>query len=574
MRFLFVILTDSCICREEERLTKLVQQREELLKMGVSDDLLLSEAPYLHPVKIKNPDQIPSQELDTRGVWRMAGSAIIGDSVEDVRLSIDKATEFAKLSIVSRKENDHLHEIEQIIADTRTEVGLAGMPVGGGRGPWGGSLTVERSPAAPQYFALKDWAAAAADRCVVVLMILPDHPCADGPIQDMLDGYGVPYTGSPKIAADLCNERPELLRSLTDAVNYDGSIISAPPAHSISALELRATCQSQESADDFFSRLFGQWENKTLVIRPARGSGLGALKMTNGYELMLYNYAVQNWMETIDESYTNLEQEDIRMPLPPPTQFVIEPFLMAKPINTISNEENVETEVFEDPSLGKLTWPSTDSWLEVRGCLLGGLGSMRCLSLTTPVVRKNLDDDIESVFDVTPPPESILSQETANDTMLRLQLVGDRLGLSGAAEITLLVNTKTGEIVVNEVNVHPDISIHGLLIKQAALLSPPMSHVEVLRELLKEAMSRGEEPFEGDSIENGSLYSTDEFSASVNSLLDAPDAPNPTQNYFGDPYLKVEEGYQYGFEGFSEEAEDSDDGDGDEDFFDSGSDSD
>ena len=45
------------------------------------------------------------------------------------------------------------------------------------------------------------------------------------------------------------------------------------------------------------------------------------------------------------------------------------------------------------------------------------------------------------------------------------------------------------------------------------------------------------------------MYPVDEFSASLGGILDAPDAPNPTQNYFGDPYLKVEDGYQTGFEG-------------------------
>ena len=132
--------------------------------------------------------------------------------------------------------------------------------------------------------------------------------------------------------------------------------------------------------------------------------------------------------------------------------------------------------------------------------------------------------------------------------MLRLQLVSDRLGLSGAATISLLVNAQTGEIVINDVDVHPDISPSGLLMRQAALLSPPMSHVEVLRDLLKEAMSRGEMSFENEAAD-AAMYPVDEFSASLGGILDAPDAPNPTQNYFGDPYLKVEDGYQTGFEG-------------------------
>jgi hypothetical protein len=75
-------------------------------------------------------------------------------------------------------------------------------------------------------------------------------------------------------------------------------------------------------------------------------------------------------------------------------------------------------------------------------------------------------------------------------------------------------------------------------------------------------MSRGEDAFDGEGAEQA-MYSADEFSASMGGVLDAPDAPNPTQNYFGDPYLKVEDGYQYGFDGFqpagSEDDEDEED---------------
>jgi hypothetical protein len=96
-----------------------------------------------------------------------------------------------------------------------------------------------------------------------------------------------------------------------------------------------------------------------------------------------------------------------------------------------------------------------------------------------------------------------------------------------------------------------------------------MSHVEVLRELLKESMSRGEESLDADaSLDAGTaLYPIDEFSASMTGILDAPDAPNPTQNYFGDPYLKVEDGYQYGFEGLDQQPS-SDEEDDDEDVLD------
>ena len=546
-------------CREEDRLSRLVEIREDLLKAGASDDMLFHELPYLFPTNIKNPTPTPPQDVENRGIWRLAGSSIVRDTVPDMRFNIDVALESQKTAVISRKDGDHIHEREKVVFQTKEELKLAGVPVDTGRAPWGGSLSDERIPTSPQYMNLKDWVTAASERCVVILMCVPGHPSAYGPLQELFDSNGVPYTGPSKLAADLCHDRPELLRNLTDAINYDGSIISAPPAHSISALELRATCQSRDSAEEFFSRLFGQWENKMMVIRPARECGMGILRLKSGLDLMLYNQAIQNCWDTICAEQSPTISQDVRMPLPAPTQFVIEPLLVATQIQIVSNgHENRSAGFRDDPKIGHICWPSEDSWLEIRGCLLGGTGTMRCLGLSTTIVQLSEEGEVTASFDASPP-TSLLSEETARDTMLRLQLVADRLGLSGAAEICLLVNTGTGEIIVQDVNVHPDVSPNGLLVKQAALMSQPMSHIEVLRELLKEAMSRGEDSMDAEGFDT--LYPAEEFSASMGSLLDAPDAPNPTQNYFGDPYLKVEEGYQYGFEGYAGVTEDDDDSD-------------
>ena len=547
--------------RNDERLKKLVSLREDVLKSGATDEFLFAEMPYLHPAHIKHPDPLPPQDLNGRGVWRLAGSNIVRDSVEDMRCSIDRIANSSRLTTVSRKPGDDLHKMEQIIDATKSSFDDNEISTEGYRAPWGGSLSVEGNPGVPRYLSLKDWVVAASEKCAVILMVLPGHPSAYGPIQELMDEVGVPYTGPSNVAAGLCLDRPELLRSLTDAVNYDGSIISAPPAHSISALELRATCQTEETANEFFSRLFGAWEDKMMVIRPATDYGLGMLRMKSGKDLMLYNHAVQNWLEFIDADDTTVEGADIRMPLPPPTQFVIEPYLAAEPVQ-ISQGGSPDQTIIQDKLYGPICWPTQDNWLEAKGCLLGGAGTMRCLGLSTSVVQVTNDVLAGPFFDLTPPPPSILSEEVTSDTMLRLQLVSDRLGLSGAAEISLLINAETGEIVITEVDVHPDISANGLLMRQAAQQSPPMSHVEVMRELLKEAMSRGEDAFDGDGAEQA-MYSADEFSASMGGVLDAPDAPNPTQNYFGDPYLKVEDGYQYGFDGFqpagSEDDEDEED---------------
>ncbi|KAL6779885.1 hypothetical protein ACKKBG_A14150 [Auxenochlorella protothecoides x Auxenochlorella symbiontica] len=206
------------------------------------------------------------------------------------------------------------------------------------------------------------------------------------------------------------------------------------------------------------------------------------------------------------------------------------------------------------PAARFVHWPPGEpSWVAVRACLVGGAGHMVCLGPTADVLEvaprpaglpratrealthvsrlaaeearaaaralgnaaaevADLEDgadaeaaDVEASSDeeeeaatvvgcyqFTPPPERWVSGEAAAQARLRLQLVAGRLGLSGAASMEAFVHTATGEVVVTEVDPLPDLSLGGLLMKQAAAGVPqPLTPAQVWREVVRAAQQGG-----------------------------------------------------------------------------------
>lgn len=501
-RVIIDLFTLLFVCSEADRRRTLLQRRLDLLKIGATDDNLLEDCPEFHPTRIKHPTPPDAEDLGWRGVWRLGSTHVVKTNVSDLKEGCEEVLQAGTTAWLNRQPNDVIHRQQTLLTAAKKELELAGL-VPGGPAPWGGYL--ERS-GLPEYSFLKDWVIAAQEQCVVVLLALPGHPIVQGSLQRLLESHQVPFTGPASIGAELCADRPELLRMLGNE----------PPFHSLSLPELAAKCESEASADDFHSRLFGGWEGKILSIRPARAcGGLGVMHAASGRDLQIYYAAIREWADVIPAELLEGEDQDVRMPVPPPTQFIIEPASKSVWLtlrtdaevgaggnaSAVAEEQSLPAGRAMDPLAAHLTWPPKDPedrWLEVKACLLGSAGSMRTLSLTATVLQTQRnaetgDDEVVGSFELTPIPPTILHPDKALEAKLRLQQIADTAGLSGAAQITALVDTSKDEVcevIVREVEPHPALTPEGLLMRQAAAAPSPLSPTEVLRELLKVGMSR------------------------------------------------------------------------------------
>ena len=69
---------------------------------------------------------------------------------------------------------------------------------------------------------------------------------------------------------------------------------------------------------------------------------------------------------------------------------------------------------------------------------------------------------------LTPPPEELISVEAVQEARVRVQLVADRLALSGAARIDTFMHAISGDIVVVEVAAVPDFSLGSPIMQQVS----------------------------------------------------------------------------------------------------------
>jgi hypothetical protein len=56
--------------------------------------------------------------------------------------------------------------------------------------------------------------------------------------------------------------------------------------------------------------------------------------------------------------------------------------------------------------------------------------------------------------------------EAVSSARVRLEIVADRLGLSGAAEVWAYMHAETGELVISDVSTTPDLSPGALIFRQ------------------------------------------------------------------------------------------------------------
>lgn len=246
---------------------------------------------------------------------------------------------------------------------------------------------------------------------------------------------------------------------------------------------------------------------------------------------MAYALACSEWEGTIPASLLSVHGADVEMPVPPPSQFVVEPHVTTEPVQLWRGPDGGVLPPAAPGGEGLaalLHWPAgQNQWLQVAACLLGEPGRMRCLGPTVQVAEvgkgrrppgtaaaalaalhaeisadpsaaaqaeeeegaqgdgeaheeaaaaaagsgEDAGEEEEAgellgSFDLTPPPAGLVMPEAVQTARLRLQMVADRLGISGAAQVDAFMHATTGELVVTGVTALPDLAPGALLFRQ------------------------------------------------------------------------------------------------------------
>ncbi|KAL4445330.1 hypothetical protein ABPG77_011155 [Micractinium sp. CCAP 211/92] len=535
---------------DEERRRRLLDRRLELLQLGVPEDWILREEEHFDLSRIRYPPASQS-ELLNHGVWRLSDSGLLRGEVEDLQSACETVLATANASLATLEERGGDIAGAQLSV-ARQELQLAGVQLDGSAWGSGGSPAEQVKPA--EYSWLRDFVDQAADVGAMVLLALGDQPAAHGPLQRLLEERGIPYTGSAHVAVETCADKPTLMEQLLD---LEASGISTAPQQKISLPELSAQCDSEASAGRLFEQLRSALGAGTgaLAIKPASASsGLGVMRVASGRDLMVYAQAVESWVDVIPGEVLS-DGVDVPMVVPPPSQFVVEPYVTTEPVQLVHDAagavvppppgaQTYPGATPEDALASSLHWPAgSNQWLAVSAVVLGGMGGMRCLGPSVRVLQLRerpaagaaapgsaavvaqrvqqlaLEDEaaeaeeeeeaaavraalaeleasaseqgdqpvreLAGAFDLTPPPPTLALPEAVRAARVRLEIVADRLGLAGAAEVQAYMHAETGELVISDVCTLPDLGPGALIFRQAAAAEPPLSPAEVFHELIR-----------------------------------------------------------------------------------------
>eukprot|EP00246_Nothoceros_aenigmaticus_P012501 TRINITY_DN3919_c0_g1_i2.p1 TRINITY_DN3919_c0_g1~~TRINITY_DN3919_c0_g1_i2.p1 ORF type:complete len:201 (-),score=26.80 TRINITY_DN3919_c0_g1_i2:474-1076(-) len=180
----------------------------------------------------------------------------------------------------------------------------------------------------------------------------------------------------------------------------------------------------------------------------------------------------------------------IEMPASRPEVMLFEPFIETDAI-VVASQSRVS---FGRLAGGGLVWEGKSRWVEVTVGVIGRKNEMRSFCPSITVKESGSILSLEEKFqggtgvNLTPPPPSIMSEETIKSIKQRMELVATALGLEGFARIDAFAHADTGEVIVIEVNTIPGMTPSTVLIHQALAEDPPVFPPMFFRHVLDLAL--------------------------------------------------------------------------------------
>lgn len=385
----FMAEPSDCGGVEMDRRRKLLEKRLDLLKLGADDDYFADSLPELLEPNIRTPP--PSTlSIDAVGMWRLTGSGVLRETIPEMQLACE--TYLADATTAPANQDAEQAAARAAHSVTQQQLTLAGVNLDGS--VWGGvSAGALTLPGAPGYQFLDAWAAEARDSGAVVLLALSGNPLALGPLQRVLEAKGVPVCGCGVTVTELCADKLALMQQLLD-LEREG--ISTAPQYKISLPELEAQCADVAAADTLFGQLstYLGAPGSTLCIKPASTTfGRGVTRIGCGRDLAVYAAAVSGGHPEIPSQLLSQQEDDVAMPLPAPTLFVVEPFVATESLQIMRGPDGTLSLPASTPPLPhqhpdptraaleqRLHWGSAENqWVEVVAHIVGEGQKVVCL---------------------------------------------------------------------------------------------------------------------------------------------------------------------------------------------------
>ncbi|XP_038903730.1 uncharacterized protein LOC120090245 isoform X2 [Benincasa hispida] len=376
--------------------------------------------------------------LTFKTVWSLPYSLVLRHTTEEVLAACIEAIEPTRAALTS-----HLREL--VVTDL--EEGLK-------KHSWFSGFDIKDE--LPVRFSLEQWIKKAKEVDATVFIAVHGGIGEDGTLQSLLEAQGVPYTGPGVAASNICMDKV----STSLALNH----LSEMGVLTIKKDERRKEYLLHIPILNVWHDLTCKLQCQSLCVKPARdGCSTGVARLCCADDLAVYVKALENCLVRIPSNSLSKAHGMIEMPKPPPELLIFEPFIETDEI-IVSSKSTDESE--------RLLWKGQSRWVEITVGVVGTRGSMHSLSPSVTVKESGDILSLEEKFqggtgiNLTPPPLSIISNESLEKCKQHIELIANALQLEGFSRIDAFVDVDSGKVLVIEVNTVPGMTPSTVLIHQ------------------------------------------------------------------------------------------------------------
>src|SRR3989344_5399864 len=231
-------------------------------------------------------------------------------------------------------------------------------------------------------------------------------------------------------------------------------------------------------SDEATSHLCMALNTKTIIVKPKDdGCSTGVVHLYRDMDLKNYLLYLMKKENFIPAGILRNQASIIEMPSSEVREILFEKFIRTDSIHFKGN---------------KLKYTRKDGWIEVT---IGLLEENKKLSALNPslTIAEGEVLSVEEKFqggtgiNITPPPISIIKPKIVLKTRELAQKLGEKIGIKGYARLDAFMNTRTGALIIIEVNTLPALTPSTVIYHQALTEKPPIYPLQLLEKIIQNA---------------------------------------------------------------------------------------
>lgn len=294
----------------------------------------------------------------------------------------------------------------------------------------------------------------------------------DGTFQEIFEKNGVLSNGPVSSVSRLCADKNKA-KEFIEKLAMEG--LTTVPGREIFTKNIINV--DSKNLRDFWKKLTLDLGSRSLIVKPnSDGCSSGVVRLFESDDLKKYLCFISSSASFVPAKTFKGQTEIIEMPLVRPKSLLFEKY--------------IETDILRVKN-NRLKYVKKNGWLEVTiGVMTDKKGKIRVLNPSVTIAEGEVLS-VEEKFqggtgiNITPPPIEIISKKTTNRAKNIIEKLASKLNITGYSRIDAFINTRSGSMMIIEINTLPGLTASTVLFHQALSEKQPIFPTEFLERLIE-----------------------------------------------------------------------------------------